>query len=128
MREIEPSEASSRQRQEVVDKITGVCSSLWDGSSVDTYGSFATGLYLPHSDTDVLVTVPSGGNARNARNLLNLLATHLARESWCRCSAPYLLPRPVFHQTHKGIGHPPLVCLTRACQPSPGELVGWLVG
>jgi DNA polymerase sigma len=107
MREIEPSEASSRQRQEVVDKITEVCSSLWDGSSVDTYGSFATGLYLPHSDTDVLVTVPSGGNARNARNLLNLLATHLARESWCRCGAPCLLPRPSsFFQIRQRHGEP----------------------
>ena len=42
-------------QQAVIHILTGVVSSLWPGTSVEPYGSFATGLTSPSSDVDLLV-------------------------------------------------------------------------
>ncbi|XP_067650739.1 terminal nucleotidyltransferase 4B-like [Haliotis asinina] len=51
-----PRPEEERMRQEVVDRIRGVIHGLWKDAKVEIFGSFKTGLYLPTSDIDMVVT------------------------------------------------------------------------
>lgn len=52
---IRPSEESARLRQEAFDRVRSALEKELEGSSVLCFGSFATQLYLPQSDVDIVL-------------------------------------------------------------------------
>eukprot|EP00127_Corallochytrium_limacisporum_P003236 Clim_evm85s147 gene=Clim_evmTU85s147 len=71
---IEPSEAEKKMRKEVLHRVETCITEIWPLAKVKVLGSYATGLYLPTGDIDIVVygewkTVP-----------LNTLATALREE------------------------------------------------
>jgi len=73
--------ASRAQRQRIVDEVRGAATACWEGAQLDVYGSFATDLFLPHSDVDLVI---SGVGSDAAENRLQRLATQLRSMRWCR--------------------------------------------
>uniref|UniRef100_A0A3Q4GFL4 Terminal nucleotidyltransferase 4A n=1 Tax=Neolamprologus brichardi TaxID=32507 RepID=A0A3Q4GFL4_NEOBR len=53
---ISPRPEEAAMRKEVVNRIEVVIKELWPTVDVQIYGSFSTGLYLPTSDIDLMVT------------------------------------------------------------------------
>lgn len=52
---VAPTEEEQQMRETAVERVSGVVQSIWPHSQVKVFGSFATGLYLPTSDVDVVV-------------------------------------------------------------------------
>ncbi|CAD7697339.1 unnamed protein product [Ostreobium quekettii] len=52
---LQPSEAEAATRAGAVDRVTQVVKSLWPNSKAAVFGSYATRLYLPTSDIDMVV-------------------------------------------------------------------------
>ena len=46
------------QRKKIVSKVRQVVRHIWAGATVEVFGSYATGLYLPSSDIDMVVLNP----------------------------------------------------------------------
>lgn len=59
---ISPTEQERKARNIVVDKVTKIMHELWPNATVRPFGSLYTGLYLPHSDIDLVVTCPEQGS------------------------------------------------------------------
>ena len=53
---LEPTEAETESRSAATERVTGVIQAIWPEAVVQVFGSFATGLYLPTSDMDLVVT------------------------------------------------------------------------
>ncbi|KAL3677750.1 hypothetical protein R1sor_020706 [Riccia sorocarpa] len=80
---VTPTENEQRIRDEAVQRVTEVVLSIWPSCQVKVFGSFATGLYLPTSDIDMVI-LESGcqapqvglkalGKALNRKNLVKKL-------------------------------------------------------
>ena len=74
---VSPTPDSHRTRLAVLDRFKAAVTAVWPGCRVDTFGSFATGLYLPTSDLDLVIfgrwpTVPF----QSLKNILLPLAAH----------------------------------------------------
>lgn len=52
---VAPTEAEQQMRDVAVQRVSAVVKSIWPSCQVKVFGSFATGLYLPTSDVDVVV-------------------------------------------------------------------------
>lgn len=52
---ISPSEAEIRKRNEVVRRVADTIRELWPEAQVRLFGSFASGIYLPNADLDLVV-------------------------------------------------------------------------
>ena len=52
---VSPTPDSHRTRLAVLDRFKAAVTAVWPGCRVDTFGSFATGLYLPTSDLDLVI-------------------------------------------------------------------------
>lgn len=63
---ISPTEQERKARNIVVDKVTKIMHELWPNSIVRPFGSLYTGLYLPYSDIDLVVTCPEQGSPLRA--------------------------------------------------------------
>ena len=50
-----PTAASHQLRLEVLTRLKNVVTGLWPDARIEPFGSFATGLYLPTSDLDVVI-------------------------------------------------------------------------
>jgi non-canonical poly(A) RNA polymerase PAPD5/7 len=76
-----PTEGEHTVRQQVINRITDVINHYLPTASVDVYGSYKTGLYLPMSDIDLIVHSKDGRqwNAEELESLMNVL-----REAFCR--------------------------------------------
>lgn len=59
---ISPTEQEKHARNDVIDRVTKVIHELWPLAIVKPFGSLYTGLYLPHSDIDLVVTCPEQGS------------------------------------------------------------------
>lgn len=60
---------------------------LWPQSSIKIYGSYATGLSIPKSDLDLVVTIhPTGGHIGGSP--VHLLAAELSRQQWIKTLQP----------------------------------------
>jgi non-canonical poly(A) RNA polymerase PAPD5/7 len=76
---VAPSPEEERARTDSISRIQSVVQSIWPAASLEVFGSFATGLYLPTSDLDTVILhsgctdIPSGlkalANALTRRNL-----------------------------------------------------------
>ena len=61
---ISATSAEIEARQSLVERITQIIQSIWPEATVKTFGSFATGLFLPTSDIDLCVlNTPDKGAA-----------------------------------------------------------------
>ncbi|KAJ0406815.1 hypothetical protein P43SY_008837 [Pythium insidiosum] len=61
VRFMSPTPEELDRRRELVDEMTALVTSLWDGATMDTFGSHRTQLFLPNSDIDIVIFgVPSG--------------------------------------------------------------------
>lgn len=58
---LEPTEAETAERSAATARVTAVIQAIWPEAVVQVFGSFATGLFLPTSDMDLVVT-DSGDN------------------------------------------------------------------
>ena len=72
-----PTPDSHRTRLAVLERFKAAVTAVWPGCRVDTFGSFATGLYLPTSDLDLVIfgrwpTIPF----QSLKNILLPLAAH----------------------------------------------------
>eukprot|EP01025_Chloroclados_australasicus_P065498 TRINITY_DN8925_c0_g2_i1.p1 TRINITY_DN8925_c0_g2~~TRINITY_DN8925_c0_g2_i1.p1 ORF type:complete len:457 (-),score=63.18 TRINITY_DN8925_c0_g2_i1:447-1817(-) len=75
---LEATAQERRSREEAVAQVTQVIKSIWKDSKVMVFGSFATGLYVPTSDIDLVVVdevfdVDRIENLDNMRACANLL-------------------------------------------------------
>lgn len=75
-----PTDQEREARDLAIARICGCIAEIWPGSSSEVFGSFATGLYLPTSDVD-LVIFHAGGvkGPGGVQAALRALATKLAR-------------------------------------------------
>uniref|UniRef100_A0A7S3ZAR2 U-box domain-containing protein n=1 Tax=Lotharella globosa TaxID=91324 RepID=A0A7S3ZAR2_9EUKA len=78
---------------EIIERITGVVAGIWKGSRVQKYGSYATGLALPSSDIDLVVSevgaAPDVGEVScpvqdTFRSRFQRLADELSQHSWIK--------------------------------------------
>ncbi|GLD91924.1 hypothetical protein PINS_up000457 [Pythium insidiosum] len=61
VRFMSPTPEELDRRRELVDEMTALVTSLWDGATMDTFGSHRTQLFLPNSDIDIVIFgVPNG--------------------------------------------------------------------
>ncbi len=73
-----PTSEEHAARQRTVQRTAQVVQSIWPSSTVSVFGSFATGLYLPTSDIDLVVL--GSDAADNLVNAQRALAAALARQ------------------------------------------------
>ena len=78
---LQPTDAEVAARTAAVQRITDAVHHIWKGAKVEVFGSFATGLYTPSSDID-LVVLESG--ATNIADALKALAVLLGRQGVAR--------------------------------------------
>lgn len=57
---LSPSEAEIVARNQVVSRVRKLVASIWSDAAVGVFGSYATDMYLPGSDIDMVITSPSG--------------------------------------------------------------------
>ncbi|EME30495.1 DNA polymerase sigma subunit [Galdieria sulphuraria] len=68
----------TKQRKQLIERVTEIIRQIWPNSSVHVFGSFATNLYLPTSDIDLcILSSPENGSKRE----LHLLADVLRRKT-----------------------------------------------
>ncbi|XP_024519511.1 uncharacterized protein LOC9629856 isoform X2 [Selaginella moellendorffii] len=88
-----PSPAARARAEAAVDCVRRGVKQLWPGADVEVFGSFATGLCLPHSDVDVVVldtpappVLADGGyGARGFLPLIRSLAAEFKEHHrWCK--------------------------------------------
>ncbi|TMW60843.1 hypothetical protein Poli38472_000885 [Pythium oligandrum] len=61
VRFVSPTREELDRRQELVDEMTEIVSSIWPGATMDTFGSHRTQMFLPNSDIDVVIFgIPQG--------------------------------------------------------------------
>jgi DNA polymerase sigma len=53
---LEPTEEEGAARAAATARVAGVVTTIWPDAVVEAFGSYATGLYLPTSDMDLVVT------------------------------------------------------------------------
>ena len=53
---LEPTEEEAAARSAATARVAGVITAIWPDAVVEAFGSYATGLYLPTSDMDLVVT------------------------------------------------------------------------
>lgn len=58
-RYVSPTPTEQALRESVVESMRRAIRDRWDEADVRAFGSFATGLYLPHGDIDLVVTYPT---------------------------------------------------------------------
>lgn len=73
-----PTAAEHAARQRTVQRTTEVVQSIWPQATVAVFGSFATGLYLPTSDIDLVVL--GSDAASNLQDSQRALAAALGRQ------------------------------------------------
>ncbi|CAF1254347.1 unnamed protein product [Rotaria magnacalcarata] len=76
-----PTEEEHAVRQQVINRITNVINQYLPTASVDIYGSYKTGLYLPMSDIDLIVHSKDGRQWRPDELEALML---VLREAFCR--------------------------------------------
>ncbi|GHP03124.1 hypothetical protein PPROV_000187900 [Pycnococcus provasolii] len=78
-----PSKAEVALRQAAVERIRDAVTAIWPHATLEVFGSFATGLYLPTSDVDAVVMgskvhdIPSGLKALAAMLMRRQMATNI---------------------------------------------------
>ncbi|KAK9811253.1 hypothetical protein WJX72_000658 [[Myrmecia] bisecta] len=75
---LEPTEAEAAARTAAVQRIREVIQAIWPACSVQLFGSFVTGLYLPTSDLDLVVV---DSNCTNIPQALKAIASSLSRKN-----------------------------------------------
>lgn len=55
LRYISPNQAEKQKRNQCIGRLRRVVHQLWPTASVEVFGSYATGMYLPEADIDVVV-------------------------------------------------------------------------
>ncbi|CAK9210524.1 unnamed protein product [Sphagnum troendelagicum] len=75
---VAPTEEEQQQRKAAVERVSAVVKLIWPSCQVCVFGSFATGLYLPTSDVDVVI-LDSGCQVR--QDGLKALAKALTRNA-----------------------------------------------
>jgi non-canonical poly(A) RNA polymerase PAPD5/7 len=73
---VSPTPEEHMRRIQLIERIQSVVQSIWSNSKVVPFGSFATKLYLPISDIDLVLF---GSENIKGRNALNLLEDELKR-------------------------------------------------
>ncbi|KAK9907979.1 hypothetical protein WJX75_000974 [Coccomyxa subellipsoidea] len=76
-----PSTSELASRQAALGRVTDAVQSIWPSASVQVFGSFVTGLYLPSSDMDIVVMDSQCGDIRPA---LKAVATSLVRKNMAK--------------------------------------------
>ncbi|GMM37754.1 non-canonical poly(A) polymerase [Saccharomycopsis crataegensis] len=76
---ISPSKKEIRERNGCISRLTAAIESFWRDSHVYVFGSYATDLYLPHSDIDMVIKTddPDSGYLKDNRSSLYKLANYL---------------------------------------------------
>jgi len=81
LREVEPTQCSRRHRDEIVEQVKAAVAASCPDASVEVYGSYATDLFLAHSDVDLLVMHAQPSKSKSP---LQVVSEHLRGMTWCR--------------------------------------------
>ena len=81
LREMEPTQCSRRHRDEIVEQVKAAVAASCPDASVEVYGSYATDLFLSHSDVDLLVMHAKPSASKSA---LQIVSERLRGMTWCR--------------------------------------------
>ena len=79
---ISPTSSEERQRTALLSRFTALIRSLFPSSSLAAFGSYATKLYLPMSDIDVVVFDTPEVNFETGETALEVIAEALRRGGW----------------------------------------------
>ncbi|CEM30525.1 unnamed protein product [Vitrella brassicaformis CCMP3155] len=71
---IDPAKEERTLRRKLLSRVREAVRSIWPNATVDAFGSYRTGLYLPNGDLDIVVDGPPSG-----QNALKKLASHLLK-------------------------------------------------
>ncbi|GJQ12442.1 hypothetical protein GpartN1_g4310.t1 [Galdieria partita] len=67
----------TKQRKQLIERVTEIIQQIWPKSTVQVFGSFATNLYLPTSDIDLCILgSPENGSKRELHLLADTLRRH----------------------------------------------------
>eukprot|EP00854_Cymbomonas_tetramitiformis_P027269 gene27269-33581_t len=80
-RYMEPTDEEKMKRETAVKRVREVALGIWPKASVEIFGSYATGLYLPGSDIDAVIL---NSGCDNLPNGLKALATALTRRNMAK--------------------------------------------
>eukprot|EP00798_Chlamydomonas_sp_ICE-L_P001683 gene1683-33079_t len=75
---LHPTAAEAEARRTAVSQVEAVAKSIWPQSEVQVFGSFATGLYVPTSDVDLVIL--NSDASSNLQASLKALASSLHRK------------------------------------------------
>ncbi len=68
-----PKKAELKARQDLIDKIFGICDAEFDAAAEPiVFGSYSTGLYLPTSDIDIVVMTGERAGSPSLNSLFRL--------------------------------------------------------
>ncbi|BDA44734.1 Terminal nucleotidyltransferase 4B [Coccomyxa sp. Obi] len=98
-----PSSSELEARKAALARVTEAVQSIWPSATVQVFGSFVTGLYLPSSDMDIVVMDSKCGEIRPA---LKAVATALVRRNMAKniqIIAKAKVPIIKFEDTQSGI-------------------------
>jgi non-canonical poly(A) RNA polymerase PAPD5/7 len=57
---MQPSKVDLESRLDVISRMRTIATSLWPSSQLDVFGSYETGLWLPNSDIDIVISTTAG--------------------------------------------------------------------
>ncbi|CAL8469529.1 g9070 [Coccomyxa elongata] len=98
-----PSSSELEARKAALARVTEAVQSIWPSATVQIFGSFVTGLYLPSSDMDIVVMDSKCGEVRPA---LKAVATALVRRNMAKniqIIAKAKVPIIKFEDTQSGV-------------------------
>lgn len=81
LKHVEPTEASRRHRDQIVDEVKRAVNASWPDACVQVYGSYSTNLFLSHSDVDLLVL---NASASENKSPLQIVSERVRGMTWCR--------------------------------------------
>lgn len=77
---VSPTVQEQRKRESLVKRIQGLARRMWPGSRASLFGSFATGMYLPGADVDLVINTPE--RRLDNRREMYRLGERIKRQGW----------------------------------------------
>ncbi|KXZ51755.1 hypothetical protein GPECTOR_11g20 [Gonium pectorale] len=75
---VQPTPEEAEARRAAVEAVTGIVTSIWPNARCEVFGSYATGLYVPTSDIDLVIL---GSGCTNIQGGLKALASALQKKN-----------------------------------------------
>lgn len=77
---VSPTAKEQSKRESLVKRIQGLARRMWPGAKASLFGSFATGMYLPGADVDLVINTPE--RRLDNRREMYRLGERIKRQGW----------------------------------------------